>query len=385
MSGRFVGAKIPGLSDDNSGAIRYAMDTISQGDGKRMTIAQSKLSAAVKAVRLRYAIPFVVLLVAVYLTGLHPWMMNWGSTPAEQQMPLPGDDLIPKDSGKTTLAITINAPSDVVWKWLVQVGQDRAGFYTYTWLENLTGADIHNANEIHPEWQHLNVGDSWRTVSADWLGGLGKDAVSPVLLSEPGHALVLVMFGAYVINPIDAHTSRLLVRGESGPANPATTIVLDPLVFTMARGMLIGLKARAEGVPDAPMELLFVAQVGWVAAGITVAGLFLSGPRARYWLVIPVLAALPALLMAHDIQAGLAAFNAVGITLLGFVFYGRDWWGSILVVGSMVMLALLILPDAYLAIGFAFALLLLAALAATLAERWDTLRGAAHRSAQSAR
>ena len=188
----------------------------------------TKLSTVVKAVRLRYAVPFVLLLVAVYWMGIHPWMTNWGSTAAERQMALPGDDLNPDRTGQSTLAITINAPSDVVWQWLVQIGQDRAGFYSYTWLENLIGADIHNADEIHPEWQHLAVGDAWRLVPSDYLWGLGKEAVSPVLISEPGHALVLEMFGAHVIVPIDEHTSRLIVRGQSGPASLVTTMLCGP-------------------------------------------------------------------------------------------------------------------------------------------------------------
>ncbi len=336
-------------------------------------MVHTKLSTVVKAVRLRYAVPFVMLLITVYWMGIHPWMTNWGSTAAERQMVLPGGDLRPERTGQSTLAITINAPSDVVWQWLVQIGQDRAGFYSYTWLENLIGADIHNANEIHPEWQHLAVGDAWRLVPPDYLWGLGKEAVSPVLISEPGHALVLQMFGAHVIVPIDEHTSRLIVRGQSGPTSLVTTMVMDPVVFTMEQRMLLGLKARAEGRPEAPASLTAIAQLGWAAAGITVAGLFVSQRRRRYWLVLPIMAALPALLTSGDVHAGLAAFLAVGITVLGFLIFGRSWWGSFLIIGSVVLLTLLLAPNAYIAIGVAFSLLLLAALGAMVAARSSTL------------
>jgi hypothetical protein len=352
-------------------------------------MVQTKLSTVVKVVRLRYAVAFVLLLVAVYWTGIHPWMTNWGSTVAERQMSLPGDDMYPNRTGQSTQAITIHAPSDVVWQWLVQVGQDRAGFYTYTWLENLIGADIHNTNEIRPEWQHLAAGDAWRLAPPDYLWGLGKDAVTPVLISEPGHALVLELWGAWVIVPVDEHTSRLIVRGQSEPAGPVTSLltkmILDPTVFTMQRRMLLGLKARAEGRPDAPAALLAIAHLGWAAAGITVAGLFVSQRSRRYWLLFPVAAALPALLMSSDLQAGLAAFLAAGITLLGFLIFGRSWWGSFLVIGSVVMLTLLIAPDAYIAIGFAFALLLLAVLGASVAARSSSLGGTAGRLATPAR
>jgi hypothetical protein len=345
----------------------------------------TNLSTIVKAIRLRYAVLFVLLLVAVYWMGIHPWMRNWGSTAAEQQMALPGDDLISHGSGQSTLAITINAPADVVWQWLVQIGQDRAGFYSYSWLANLTGADIHNANEIHPEWQHLAVGDGWRTVSKDYPWGLGKDAVSPVLMIDPGRALVLEMFGAHVIVPIDEHTSRLIVRGESGPANLVTIMVADPIVFTMERRMLLGLKARAEGRPDAHPLPMAIALFGWVVAGITVAGLFVSQRQHRYWLALPVAAALPALLTSSDVQSGLAAFLAVGITLLGFLIFGRDWWGSLLVIGSIVMLTLLLAPDAYVAIGLAFVLLLLAAPGTMVAARSRSLGGGTRRLAAPTR
>jgi len=329
----------------------------------------TKLSTVVKAVRLRYAVPLVLLLVAVYWVGIYPWMTNWGSTVAERQMALPGDELIPAGSGHTTKAITINASPDVIWQWLAQVGQDRAGFYSNTWLENLMGVDIHNADEIHPEWQQLEVGDAWRIVPADYPGGIGKDAVDPVLISEPGHALVLEMFAAHVIMPVDEQASRLLVRGPVGSDNLLIKLVWEPMVFTLERRMLLGLKARAEGRPDAPAALTILAHLGWAAAGITVVALFLSQRRRWLWLALPILAALPALLMSHDIQAALAAFIATGTILLGFLIYGRSWWGPLLVIGSAVMLTLLLAPEAYVAIGLAFALLLLAAVGVMVADR----------------
>ena len=343
------------------------------------------LSAFVKAIRFRYAILFVLLLAAVYLTIIQSWMTNWGSTIAEQQMALPGDNLIPHGGGQSTLAITINTPSEVVWQWLVQVGQDRAGFYTYTWLENIVGADIHNTDEIRTEWQHLAVGDAWRLVPADYLGGLGKDAAVPVLIVEPGNSLVVEMFGAHVLVPIDERTTRLIVRGQSGPANLFTTMVWKPIVFTLERRMLLGLKARAESRPDAPAALMAIAQLGWATAGIAVVGLFLSQRRRWFWLVLPVLAALPALLMSGDVQAGLAAFLGVGIPVLGFLAFGRSWWGSLIVIGSLVLLTLLLAPEAYSAIGLAFALLLLAALGTMVAARSSTQNSPTRRLATPTR
>jgi len=143
--------------------------------------------------------------------------------------------------------------------------------------------------------------------------------------------------------------------------------------------MLLGLKARAEGRPDTHPALMIIAHIGWIAAGITVAVLFLIERRRRFWLVLPILSGLPALLMGHDVQAALAAFIAVGIIVLGFLIYGRSWWGPLLVIGSAVMLTLLLAPEAYIAIGLAFALLLLAALSALDAGRSRIVDDAAGR------
>jgi len=345
----------------------------------------AKLSTKVKMVRLRYAIPFVLFLAAIYLLVIIPWMANWGSTVAEQQMALPGDDLIPHNGGQSTLAVTINAPAEVVWQWLVQVGQERAGFYTYTWLENLVGADIHNTNEIHLEWQRLAVGDAWRLVPADYLGGVGKDAAAKVLIVESGQVLVTEIFGAHVLVPIDESTTRLIVRGESSPSNLLITMLWKPIVFTLERRMLLGIKARAEGHPDVPLVLMAIAQLGWVVAGMIVAGLFLSHRRRWLWLALPVLAALPALWMGHDLQAGLVAFLSAGIPVLGFLSFGKDWWGSLLIIASVVLLTLLLAPEAYAAFGLIFALLLLAALGSMVVARSSNLDSTTHRLASPTR
>jgi hypothetical protein len=193
------------------------------------------------------------------------------------------------------------------------------------------------------------------------------------------------MFGAHVLLPIDEQSTRLIVCGESGPANLLMTMIVDPIVFTMERRMLLGLKARAEGRPDAPAVLMAIAHVGWIAAGIIVAGLFVIGRRRRFWLTLPVVASLPALLMSNDIQVGLAAFLAAGIIILGFLIFGKNWWGSFLVIGSVVLLTLLLAPEAYLAIGLAFALLLLAALGAIITARSRAKGSEVHRLAMPTR
>ena len=94
------------------------------------------------------------------------WFTSWGAEPEEIDASLPGDELMADPTMIVTRAITIDAPPEAVWPWLVQMGQGRGGFYSYDWLENLFGLDIHNADRLEPEWQALAVGDQLRAAPA---------------------------------------------------------------------------------------------------------------------------------------------------------------------------------------------------------------------------
>ena len=97
---------------------------------------------------------------AAYAFLVRPWQMRWGATDEEITTRLPGDELVRDDAPiQSTHAITINAPVSAVWPWLVQIGQNRGGFYSYEWLENLVGCRMNNAERVLPEYQDLKEGD----------------------------------------------------------------------------------------------------------------------------------------------------------------------------------------------------------------------------------
>jgi hypothetical protein len=305
-----------------------------------------------------------VAIFAVYLAFLHPWLMAWGATAEEQRMVLPGDELIPDGAPRITRAITIDAPAERVWPWLLQIGQDRAGFYSYDWLENLVTGDIHNADAIHGEWQQRAVGDKVPMARADILGGRLGDAIYlPVKLVEPGRAIGNVPC-MLVLQRVDADTTRLLCREAVAPdpSQPAEGIggklfqwlVWDPMHFVVEGRMLLGIKARAEGrVQPAPL-LGAAARLGWLAAGVAVLGLFLARRRWWPWLLLPLVAASPALLKTGDFDAALVGFLAVGLTVLGALAFGRRWWAPYTTVAALVLLTLLLATDAYIAFGLVF-------------------------------
>jgi hypothetical protein len=101
-------------------------------------------------------------LVAAHALWLRPLCMRWGSTDAEAHGPWPGDDLVPAPKTHGTHVITIHARAEEIWPWLVQIGQDRAGFYSYDWLERLFGFHMRNVDRVNKEWQRLQPGDPLR-------------------------------------------------------------------------------------------------------------------------------------------------------------------------------------------------------------------------------
>jgi hypothetical protein len=164
--------------------------------------AASTVSVARAIVNLRRPSPlalFGTAATALYAVVIRPWHLRWGAEPGEPR-DLPGDELLPEEGTKILHAVTIDAPVEEVWPWLAQLGQDRGGFYSYEWLENLAGCEMKNAERIHPEWQHRELGE---TVHLHPAGGLR------VSVFEAGHALGLEGWGTFVVEPAGADRRAL--------------------------------------------------------------------------------------------------------------------------------------------------------------------------------
>jgi hypothetical protein len=193
------------------------------------------------------------LLLAAVVTRLRAWHLRWGATQAEASMALPGDELVPHADLTATRAVTVRAAADAVWPWIAQLGQGRGGFYSYDFLENLVGCDIHSADRIVPEWQAIDVGAQVR---------LHPEAGLIVALVEQGQALVLrggVPMGrtpppydftwAFVLRGEPAGATRLVVRERYAYSRRWARLLVEPvefISFVMSRRMLRGIKERAE-------------------------------------------------------------------------------------------------------------------------------------------
>jgi len=176
------------------------------------------------------------------------WCLTWGARPDEVSRKLPGDELLADAGIVSTRAITIDARPGAIWPWLVQMGSGRGGVYTYDWIENLLGLNMHSARRILSQFQDLKVGDELPL-------GPGRPAMQ-VAVCDPGRTLT-VRFAdgnwvwTFALVAEDGHTrlisrNRIATPGARPPVRLFNLLVMEPGSLIMERKMLLGIKQRAE-------------------------------------------------------------------------------------------------------------------------------------------
>jgi hypothetical protein len=193
----------------------------------------------------------VFTVVLLYWFPIRRWMSRWGTTSSELSQVMSGDSLVVEPTYSGTMAVSIDAPPEDIWPWLVQMGYRRGGLYSYDRLDRLFGyLDRPSATSILPEFQDLAVGDNIP---------LGRGPNWPVAVVEPCRALVLDMrnmdgfdwvwqFGLYTV---DEKRTRLVSRScvrTQGVWARLFTYAVEPAGFLMTRRMLLGIKERAEAL-----------------------------------------------------------------------------------------------------------------------------------------
>jgi hypothetical protein len=193
-----------------------------------------------------------------------PAMRGWGARPNDLYRPLPGDDLVPDPDIRHTRGITVAAPPEAVWPWLLQLGQGRGGLYSYDWLENLAGCDIQSVDTIVPDLQALAVGD---------IVSLRKGDMPAFLVHSIDHGRSLVLVArdpstgaaahahpdvpmavdeswVFVLEPDGDGATRLLVRGRRRTRDARLDRfawnLIEAASLPMERRMLMGIRDRAE-------------------------------------------------------------------------------------------------------------------------------------------
>ena len=195
---------------------------------------------------------FAILTLSVlYWFPMRQWMSRWHATPADLRRVMAGDALLGNPTYSGTMAVTVDARPEHIWPWLVQIGYQRGGLYSYDWLDRLFGyLDRPSGSRILPECQNLAVGDRIP---------LGRGPSWPVAAIEPNRSLVLDMRNQGGVDwvwqcglyPIDEKRTQLVSR-SCGRTNTVwarlATYAIEPAGFLMTRRMLLGLKERAESL-----------------------------------------------------------------------------------------------------------------------------------------
>ena len=234
---------------------------------------------------------------AGFLVIIRPSYLNCGSTADERSKRLPGDEIVPHAGGQTTRAITIHAPIEDAWPWLAQLGQDRGGFYSFDLLENAVGCKMPTVDVLRARHQVWRLGEKLWMYPSDQAGGAG---FATLRLYQPGRVFGFATRAmgtsldqaedsswTFVLEPVNAQTTRLIVRGRGAGRRSLLGAAFDraifePVHFVMERRMMIGLKELAEtGTRSRRLNHLHVLL--WsVTLGLFVAAAVLVVRRAEW-------------------------------------------------------------------------------------------------------
>ena len=244
------------LGDDSSvpvvGRGKFDRETLELKDGHKVGFARRVATLLAAAC-------------GTYLMLIRPWHLRWGATDEEVSQSMPGDEIIEHAELNVTRAITIEAPPEAVWPWLVQIGHRRGGFYSYDSLENLLGLEIHSADRIIPELQRLEAGDTIPLGPETQMTVVAMEPPGLLALHTVMHPLTGRAIGpderaprtyldwswTWTVEEFSEKTTRLTLRTRARYkprllVGLGMSLLIEPIHFVMERKMLLGIKERAE-------------------------------------------------------------------------------------------------------------------------------------------
>jgi len=189
---------------------------------------------------------------------------HWGATDEEAALAISGDALVPRPKSQLTMGVTVEAPASAVWPWFLQLGCQRAGWYSYDLLDN---GGVLSATRIIPEFQQLEVGDIIKNMpkgdsgfpvaiidpyrQLTMAGTTDTETGEEVDPNKPGLEKYFSGNQTFLLQEIDEHRTRLIfrMRIDWSPTllnNIAFKGVAEPLSFVMARKTLLNVGRRAE-------------------------------------------------------------------------------------------------------------------------------------------
>ena len=193
------------------------------------------------------AVAIAAALAALYKRVLRKSILTWGATDEEASARMPGDEFLEHAEGVSTRAIDIGAPPAAVWPWLAQMGPSPRGGYTYDWIENLLGLNMHSTARVLPEFQHPQVGDTFSLGSNRMTMERVQSERVLMWRSQDGNWV-----WTFVLEPREGGT-RLISRNRFRLPSLVARIAMLPMEpgsLLMERKMLRGIKQRAERLSE---------------------------------------------------------------------------------------------------------------------------------------
>jgi hypothetical protein len=217
----------------------------------------------------------------VYECWVRPRLNGWGATEDEVAGPFPGADLVLEGKRSSTMAVTIAASPEQVWPWLVQMGWERGGWYSWDRLDN---AGRQSASEVHPEWQDVAVGDQLSL----WAMGRRMDAYRVGVLEpnrflglygctdllgrwldpkEPRPAFYMEGIWGFLLKPLPGGRTRLVISGyQTYRPRWIERFIADwlvlPTTWIMQARMLAVLRRNIENAIDAQRYMATASENG---------------------------------------------------------------------------------------------------------------------------
>ena len=200
----------------------------------------------------------LAVLAVIGIVLLMPSMDRWGASEEEISTSFTGDVLVPSPRITYTRAISINAAPEEIYPWIVQLGAEKGGMYSYSWFEtNILQCELINADRIHEEWQNLQVGDPMKMCP-----GTSGPPPYEIAILDPNRAIVMghkengswIEVWQFLLVPQTDGTTRLVIRSRNA-AQGWFWDVIRPGEFVMMRGMMLGIKERAENLATGSIPL----------------------------------------------------------------------------------------------------------------------------------
>jgi hypothetical protein len=229
-----------------------------------------------------------LLALIVYLPIIRPWQLRWGATDAEVTRDLPGDELLASPDFDATRAVTVRATPEEIWPWIVQIGDRRAGFYSYDWFDNRGKP---SADRIIPELQRVEVGDP--VPIAPGIYEVVHSLDPPRSMVWVGSEVPPFSTWAWYLEPLDETHTRLLTRLRYSYHWTSPILLfelwLDWGDFPFMRRCMLGIKQRAEGENTHTYAGAVAEGAQWAIAFLifsaAAVSIMLRSPAWRPWVV----------------------------------------------------------------------------------------------------